>query len=80
MEILYNFMQVFVLFRNLFEFHILFHCREKRMVYELHETLLVSIISKLELRNIVYTFIPIGPYDTEKFQGSHNLKLGNSKL
>ena len=50
------------------------------MVYELYETLLVSIISKLELRNIVYTFIPIGPYDTEKFQGSHNLKLGNSEL
>ena len=50
------------------------------MVYELYETRLVSIISKLELRNIVYTFIPIGPYDIEKFQGSHNLKLGNTKL
>ena len=92
-EYLYKFIQVFVLFRDLFEFHILFqisfgiplnayvsfflssyregweeidHCRTKRKVYELYETHLIWIISKLELRKVVDTFILIGQYDTRK--------------
>ena len=74
-EYLFNFIQVFFFFKNLFEFHILFNCREKRKVYELYETHLISVVSKLELRKIVYTFTPIGPYDTTKLQGSDNSKF-----
>ena len=92
-EYLYNFIQVFLLLRNLFEFHILFqilfgiplnayvsfflssyregweeidHCRTKRKVYELYETHLIWIISKLELRKVLDTFILTGQYDTRK--------------
>lgn len=54
------------------------HCREKRKVYELYETRLISIISKLCLRKLVDTFIPIGPLNTRKFQDSHNPKTSSA--
>ena len=74
-------MLVYCLSSNREEWEEVDHCREKRKVYKLYETRLISIISKSYLRKLVHTFIPIRPYDTRKIQGSHNPKLlGSTKL
>lgn len=73
-------MLVYCLSSNREDWEEMDHCREKRKVYEPYETRLISSILKSYFKELVRRFIPIGPYDTRKLQGSHNPKLGNRKL